>query len=472
MLHSIRILSCTLVALALASTAEAQPGPVRRALTPVSPDTVTSDQIVDVNGRTTLRATGRPFTGIVADRWPSGQFKLLRGVEDGKATGLWTEWYASGATRYLAEWHPEGQGEGAWFYFHESGLVSERTVYRRDIPFGPSEGWHANGQKAFDGAYDDQGRRIGPWRRWAADGRLEHEVTYDDGAASSVAATWRPEASAPCRTPCLFAPGVISTDAEEFRLVFSPDGREAFLTRRPPGGVQRIYHTRFENGRWTQPQPAPFSTNVEEELALSADGQRVVFASRRPMLDRLRDRSDNLWTSARTPTGWSTPRPLPRTINRARPADAGWPLASEFAGALLLDGNLLFWTAMQTAGDADLFLAPAVGASFGAPMPLGPSINTSAFESAPAVSPDGRFLVFQRSGAPDGAGQEDLYIAEREGNGWGAARRLDGGVSTRHNESFPSFTPDGSSLVFSSDRGGSWSVYVVAMASLTGGGMR
>lgn len=446
--------------------ATAQAPEIRRTLSPALPDTVTSDRLDEVNGRATLRDTGAPYTGVVADRWPSGRLKLLRSVENGRAAGLWSEWYEAGVVRYLAEWHPEGQGEGAWFYFHETGVVSDRTVYRRDTPVGPSEGWHANGRKAFEGTYEDQGRRDGLWRWWDDDGWIEREVTFSEGRAESVAATWRPDSPAPCRTPCRLAPGVFSTDAEEFRLVFAPSGREAFLTRRPDGGAQQIYISVYERGQWREPIPAPFSTDIEEEPALSADGRRIVFASRRPTRDRQDDRSDNLWTAERTAGGWSEPVALPRTINRARPSADGWPVGSEFAGALLPDGGLLFWSALRDPSDADLFLAPARGASFGEPVSLGPTINTAAFESAPAVSPDGMYLVFQRSGAADGAGQEDLYVAERTPDGWSAARRIDAGVSTAANESFPSFTPDGRSLVFSSDRDGSWSPYIVAVESL------
>ncbi|WP_420455893.1 hypothetical protein [Rubrivirga sp.] len=447
--------------------AQAQAPEIRRVLSPALPDTVTSDALDEVNGRATLRATGASYTGVVRDRWPNGRLKLLRSVEDGRAAGLWTEWYESGTVRYLAEWHPEGPGEGAWFYFHESGVVRDRTVYRRDTPVGPSEGWHSNGRKAFEGIYDKQGNRVGIWRWWADDGRVEREVTYAEGRAESVAATWNVNSPVPCLTPCLLAPGVLSTNAEEFRPVFAPEGREAFLTRRPPGGVQQIYVSTYESGRWGEPVLAPFSTDVEEELAISADGRRVVFASRRSMRDRQADLSDNVWTAERTVGGWSEPVALPRAINRPRPSGDGWPVGSEFAGALLPDGSLIFWSALRDAADADLFIAPARGTLFGRPVPLGPTINTAAFESAPAVSPDGRYLVFQRSGAADGAGQEDLYVAERTPDGWGAARRIDAGVSSAANESFPSFTPDGRSLVFSSDRGGPWSVYIVAVQSLS-----
>ncbi len=167
----------------------AQSPNIRRVLTPVFSDTITTEALEERNGQATLLAPNTPFTGIVLDRWPNGQLKLLRSVENGKATGLWTEWYDTGVIRYLAEWHPEGSGEGAWFYFHENGVVRDRTVYRRDIPVGPSEGWHANGRKAFAGVYDSIGGREGVWRWWGEDGQIDREVTFAAGQAESLGAT-------------------------------------------------------------------------------------------------------------------------------------------------------------------------------------------------------------------------------------------------------------------------------------------
>ena len=185
---------------AVASVAQAQSDTVRRVLTPTSSDTVTTPAF------DSLVKAGRTFTGIIADRYPNGRLRLLRSVVEGRPTGLWTEWFATGVVRYLAEWHPEGQGDGAWFYFHESGVVRDRTTYRRDIAEGASEGWHADGTKAFEGRFM-RGRREGLWRFWGTDGRIDREVSFAADSARTLAATWRARSSPPCMTPCLLAPG-------------------------------------------------------------------------------------------------------------------------------------------------------------------------------------------------------------------------------------------------------------------------
>lgn len=190
-----------------------------------------------------------------------------------------------------------------------------------------------------------------------------------------------------------------------------------------------------------------------------------MFSSRRPIPDGQVDGSDDRWIAERRGGGLSEPKRLSRAINRPRRTESGWPFASELGGLLQPDGSLLFWTVASSDGIADSFVATPARDGFGPPVPLGAPINSLAFESAAAISPDGRLLVFQREGATGGAGQEDLSLSVRTATGWAVPRLMGGGVSTAANESFPTFKPDGTSLLFASDRGGNWSVYVVGVAS-------
>ena len=209
------VLVLSLPAVASAQHAEGDSNGIRRVLTPALPDTLTTaafDALPD----------GAAFSGVVADRHPDGRLALLRSVVRGQPTGLWTEWYPSGVVRYLAEWHPEGKGEGVWYYFHESGLVRDRSVLRRDRSRGLTEGWHANGQKAYEGHYFDNAR-VGRWRWWNTLGRLDSTRTYADPDGTTG---WAPSLADPAVRP--LAPGVVSTlGAEEFAL--APGGRAAFL---------------------------------------------------------------------------------------------------------------------------------------------------------------------------------------------------------------------------------------------------
>ena len=65
----------------------------------------------------------------------------------------------------------------------------------------------------------------------------------------------------------------------------------------------------------------------------------------------------------------------------------------------------------------------------------------------PAISPDGRYIYFasDRSREPDGERRSDMdiWMAERDGDGWGEPRNLDGPVNTDDGEFFPSLTRSG-----------------------------
>ena len=66
------------------------------------------------------------------------------------------------------------------------------------------------------------------------------------------------------------------------------------------------------------------------------------------------------------------------------------------------------------------------------------------------VSPDGRTLVFDLMG--------DIYVMPSTGSGSAPARRLLGGAAF---EMQPRFSPDGTRIAFSSDRGGLWNIWTM-----------
>ena len=423
----------------------------RYRVTPALPDTLTTaafDALADPAA----------FTGVVADRYPDGRFKLLRSVVGGRTTGLWTEWYPSGVVRYLGQWAPgEGGGpsvgEGAWFYFHENGAVRYREVYRADRADGPSEGWHANGRKAFQGAHRD-GDRVGRWRWWGEGGALDSTRAYGG---------WRPETGD--AKPRRFAPGVVSTDdAEPFGLALTPDGLEAYVTRRAPGERQSIVVSRFESGAWAAPEPAPFSTGTDESPSVTADGQRLYFASRRPgaLPDDPHDESDNLWAVERAGDAWGAPRPVPG-VSRPRPAGESWPVGSELHPSVGPDGALYYWT-QEPGGTPDLYRAAPDGDGFAPGRPLPAPVNTAAAEASPAFGPGG-VLVFQAYARPGGAGGEDLFASWPDGDGWTVPVPLP--VNTDADEYLPTFSTDGRTLFFTRGDGeGAASVYYVDWSEL------
>lgn len=76
----------------------------------------------------------------------------------------------------------------------------------------------------------------------------------------------------PGATPRLSAPGIVSVDAdfEHSAAVFSPDGKEVFWCARrnvysdqPADPTQRLLFMRETDGRWSDPQVAPFTAHLD-----------------------------------------------------------------------------------------------------------------------------------------------------------------------------------------------------------------
>lgn len=272
--------------------------------------------------------------------------------------------------------------------------------------------------------------------------------------------------------PELFAPGAVSTDYEdEFAITFSPDAREAYFTRGGGGrgAPPRMIHvSRFEEGRWTRAEPAPFSEPGDETPFVTRDGARLLFSSSRSMPGWGPVRANaNLWWVERTEDGWSEPTPVPGAVNRPRLEEGrGAPSWSEAGPVLLADGTLLYGTNEDVQFGDDLYAATERDGAWVDPRPL--HLNSSGAEAHPALSPDGRFLFFHAVREYDAPGEEDLYVSERAGPEWGPPRALPEPINGPAGDGYPSFSPDGRWFFFASERGagGSWSIYYVETSAL------
>src|SRR5882762_2326663 len=87
--------------------------------------------------------------------------------------------------------------------------------------------------------------------------------------------------------PIPFAKGTISTEDDEFGLTSTPDGKTCYFTKRTPSTLQSstmvICVSRFKNGRWSEPEIAPFSGHYKDfNPSISPDGSKLFFISNRP----------------------------------------------------------------------------------------------------------------------------------------------------------------------------------------------
>src|SRR5262245_30479028 len=80
----------------------------------------------------------------------------------------------------------------------------------------------------------------------------------------------------------------LSTGYEEGSIAFSPDGKFALFRKGIAWtNLSFIVFSELRNGRWTEPEMAPFSGLYRDsEPFIAPDGQRLFFSSSRVSTDR------------------------------------------------------------------------------------------------------------------------------------------------------------------------------------------
>lgn len=240
----------------------------------------------------------------------------------------------------------------------------------------------------------------------------------------------------PGMIPELFAPDIISTEMYEFGGTFSPDGKEYFFTRRPnyESSKNRIYHTRFLNGKWTMPVLATFSQDYFEfEPMITPDGEKLYFYSERPQ-GRNSQFDGDLWVCKKENEQWGEPHFFLSPVNKK------WCMGVSSSK----NGNL-FFTANHK-GKRGVFKSIPVNGDYKKIVYLNDSIN-SAYYSHPFIASDESFIIMD--GQPTGRGKSELFVSFRKPDGsYSTPKNLGPVVNSTKTEFGGSVSPDGKYLFF------------------------
>ena len=203
----------------------------------------------------------------------------------------------------------------------------------------------------------------------------------------------------PGTTPAKFAPGVVNTDAIELNGVFTPDGREFFFTRLVDG-VDTIYRSVFEDGKWSAPQPLllysePGDRDLAVDMSVSPDGQELFFLGQSSREHAGEKPGSDLWVSRRADGKWATARMLPAPMSTA---------AEELYPVVVADGSVvLLLESRRRRATISIALSVRRTARFAEPVAVGPPIFNEEFGSGDTfVAPDESYLVLS-SRRPPGA---------------------------------------------------------------------
>ncbi len=137
-------------------------------------------------------------------------------------------------------------------------------------------------------------------------------------------------------------------------------------------------------------------------------------------------------------------------MNLGGPVNTG---QNEVNPSLMSDGTIYFQR-IEKLGTLnwDIYLSSPKNGTYGVPEKLPAPVNTEANEAGPFIAPDGSYLLFQ-SNRPGGFGIMDIYIAYRtKDGGWAEPVNLGDKVNSAFSDWGPVVSPDGKYLFFGSFR--------------------
>ena len=233
--------------------------------------------------------------------------------------------------------------------------------------------------------------------------------------------------SPPGLEPQLFAPGIVSTEANEHGCTWSADGTEFYFTRiidnRPT--IMRMHRV---DSIWRGPEVTPFSGTFTDRLpSLSPDGKTLYFESIRPSPEASGTSKHGPWYVRREGSTWGNPQPV------ILPTD------SRMAG-------------LSAAEDGSLYLRGIVclepnDHSYTAPQPLGNGVEGD----YPWVAPDESLLLFC---LPP---RRDLAVSRRDADdAWSAPTVFLTGSRPGWIQGFPILSPCGRYVFFTANHDIYW----------------
>ncbi|WP_125558485.1 PD40 domain-containing protein [Pseudoalteromonas rubra] len=228
----------------------------------------------------------------------------------------------------------------------------------------------------------------------------------------------------PGTTPQVFAPGAVSTQHRDYNAFFSPDMKEFYFTRRDN-------HT----GRWTLISYIQRNNQWHEQVVGPRVGRPFLAPDGKTM-------HLGKYYMTRTACGWGSLQVLGPMFDRD---DWGiMRLTSSSKGTYILDD--------YKSGDV-IRISEVVNGKRQPAKALGPEVNTGKYNAHPFIAPDDSYIIWDGQ-RESGYGESDLYVSFRQKDGsWGEAINLGDKVNTSGREASASVTPDGKYLFFNRDTG-------------------
>ena len=197
--------------------------------------------------------------------------------------------------------------------------------------------------------------------------------------------------------------------------------------------------------------PINSAFDIDTTPCISPDGLELYFDSWREgsILKPDGGRSEDIWVAMRATTEdeWGAP------VNLGPPVNSTY---NDWGPSLSADGLEFYFNSVNRPGGYGLYdiwvtSRETISDPWGEPVNLGPTVNSSWNDVSPCISPDGLELFFssERSG---GYGSGDIWVTTRatRDDPWSEPVNLGPEVNGPYGDGFPSISADGLQLFFSS----------------------
>jgi len=252
----------------------------------------------------------------------------------------------------------------------------------------------------------------------------------------------------PGLTAELFAPGILSTEANEFNAAFTPPLDAVYFTSTLESG-QDIMVIEKKNEKWQKRRQAAFSGKYRDvDPFISPDGRKLFFSSNRPLKGDKAHEDCDIWYVEKQPSGdWG---PAMLLENPRTPGKHDFYYTADRSGTA-------YFSIFGEDGTGDLYFISEDQKTIRLEHP----INTKYNEHDPFIAPDGHYIIFT-SNRPGGFGSADLYICFKQpDNTWSGPCNMGQNINSEKYDYCPILAPDEKYLFFSSSRSGSGDVYWV-----------
>ena len=224
----------------------------------------------------------------------------------------------------------------------------------------------------------------------------------------------------PGSTPEIFAPGIVNTKASSAHEGMFAPGMKAFYFVRTGGTYKtpRLVVIEYKNNQWQESIVKP----GESEPSISPDGMTLYLQNK---------------YMERTSAGWSELKTL------------GAPFKDILIMRISVASNeTYYFDTYSRELDTPLRYSRLIDGKYEQPKSLGPQFAIGTYNAHPFVAPDDSYIIWD-SVRENGFGSSDLYISFRAADGsWGPAINMGDKINTASAENYPSVSPDGKFLFF------------------------